>query len=239
MRPGETLGDAYQRATKYGRAGGPGVQPVVLSRPGRRLELPPPVLRDGLGLWQAIHARRSLRDFDPASPLTQAEIAQLLWATQGLTGDPSDTRFRAAPSAGALHPLDTYLILNRVEGLPAGIAQYDVPSGGLDLLAEGDYSHEIATAALEQEMAADCGVVFVWVGVAGRSKPKYRDRAHRYLYLDAGHIGGQLHLAAVALGLGCCAIGAFLDDEVNALVGVDGERETAVYLSVVGHLAAG
>jgi SagB-type dehydrogenase family enzyme len=236
MRPGESLGDAYQQATKYTRAGGPAVQPVAIRRPGRRLELPAPVLDGGLGLWETIRTRRSLRDFDPAAPLTLAELSQLLWATQGLTGHPSDRRFRAAPSAGALHPFDTYLVLNRVAGLPAGIAQYDVPSGQIDLLAEGDFSRDIAAASLEQEMAADCGVVFVWVGVAGRSKPKYRDRAHRYLYLDAGHIGGQLHLAAVALGLGCCAIGAFLDDEVNALVGVDGERETAMYLSVVGRL---
>jgi SagB-type dehydrogenase family enzyme len=236
MRPGESLGDAYQQATKYSRAGGPAVQPVALRRPGRRIELPPPVVDGGLGLWHTIHTRRSERDFDPSQPLMPAELSQLLWATQGLTGDPSDPRFRASPSAGALHPLDTYLVLNRVAGLPAGIAQYDVASGQLDLLAEGDFSREIAAAALEQAMAADCGVVFVWVGVAGRSKPKYRDRAHRYLYLDAGHIGGQLHLAAVALGLGCCAIGAFLDDEVNALVGADGQRETAVYLSVVGRM---
>jgi SagB-type dehydrogenase family enzyme len=236
MGPSESLGDAYNRATRYSRPGGPAVQPVAIVRPGRRLELPPPVTDSGAGLWQAIRTRRSLRDFDPSQPLTQAELSQLLWATQGLTLDPSDGRFRASPSAGALHPLDTYLVINRVNGLPSGIAQYDVRSAGLDLLAERDFSQEVAAAALEQEMAADCGVVFIWVAVPGRCKPKYRDRAHRYIYLDAGHLGAQLHLAAVALGLGCCAIGAFLDDEVNALVSVDGETETAVYLSVVGHV---
>lgn len=236
MRPGESLGDAYQRATKYSRPGGPAVRPVAIRRPGRRIELPPPVTEDGQGLWQTIQARRSLRDFDPSQPLAAVELSQLLWATQGLTLDPTDDRFRAAPSAGALHPLDTYLILHRVSGLPSGIAQYDVRNPGLELLAEGDFSQEIAAAALEQEMAAECGVVFIWVALPHRSKPKYRDRAHRYIYLDAGHVGGQLHLAAVALGLGCCAIGAFLDDEVNALVGVDGETATAVYLSVVGRV---
>ena len=236
MRPGESLGDAYQRATMYSRPGGPVVRPASIRRPGRRIELPPPVTEGGEGLWRTVLARRSLRDFDPSQPLTRAALSQLLWATQGLTLNPEDDRFRASPSAGALHPLDTYLVLNRVSGLPAGIAQYDVRSPGLELVAEGDFSQEVAAAALEQEIAADCGVVFIWVAVPGRSKPKYRDRAHRYIYLDAGHVGAQLHLAAVALGLGCCAIGAFLDDEVNALLGVDGEAATAVYLSVVGHV---
>jgi SagB-type dehydrogenase family enzyme len=235
MRPPDSLGDAYHQATKYARPGGPAVQPVTLQRPGRKIELPPPVREGGAGLWQVVNQRRSRRDFDPNTPLSQAELSQLLWATQGLTSDPFDDRFRAAPSAGALHPLDTYLIINRVQSVPSGIAGYDVPSASLYVLAEGDFSQQIATAALEQEMAAACGVVFVWVGVPARSKPKYRDRAHRYLYMDAGHIGAQLHLAAVALNLGCCAIGAFLDEEVNALVGADGAAETAVYLSVVGH----
>ena len=234
--PGQSLGDVYHNATKYERPGGAAVQSVSLERPGKETKLPSPTIDGGMGLWQAVHGRRSLRDFDTSKPLTQAELSQLLWATQGLTHHPSDDRFRAAPSAGALHPVDTYLILNRVEGIPSGIAQYDVQSASLYMLAEGDFSEEIATAVLEQQMAAECGVVFVWVGVPGRSKPKYRDRAHRYVYMDAGHIGGQLHLAAVALGLGCCAIGAFLDEEVNALVGVDGESETAIYLSVVGHI---
>ena len=236
MGPAETLGDAYQQATKYARPGEPAVQPVAIRRPGRRIALPAPSTDGGLGLWQTIRTRRSLRDFDPAKSLAQADLSQLLWATQGLTGHPSDDRFRAAPSAGALHPLDTYLVINRVAGVPLGIAQYDVRSSALYLLAEGDYSQEIAAAVAGQGMAADCGAVFVWVGVPARSKPRYGDRAHRYLYLDAGHIGAQLHLAAVALGLGCCAIGAFLDDGVNALVSVDGETETAVYLSVVGHV---
>jgi len=236
MGRSEGLGDAYHQATKYAREGPPAVEPVALNRPGRVIALPPSMREGGLGLWQTINDRRSLRRFDTSKPVTRSELSQLLWATQGLTADPAEPRFRASPSAGALHPLDTYLVLNRVEGVPAGVAQYEVETAALRLLAEGDYSRQIAEATLGQQMAAECGVVFVWVGVPARSQPKYRARAHRYLYMDAGHIGAQLHLAAVALGLGCCAIGAFLDDEVNALVGADGETETAVYLSVVGHV---
>lgn len=236
MRSSESLGEAYHRATKYSRPRGESVKPVAISRPGRRIELPTPQTTEGLGLWDVVRTRRSIRDFDRAKPVTPAELSQLLWATQGLTLHPSEPRFRAVPSAGALHPLDTYLVLNRVEDLPTGIAKYDASSADLYLLAEGDFAERAAAAALDQQMVADCGVVFVWVAVPSRSKFRYHDRAHRYIYLDAGHIGAHLHLAAVALGLGCCAIGAFLDDEVNALVGVDGESEAAVYLSVVGHV---
>lgn len=236
MRGRDSLGDAYHRETKYARPGGPAVAPVAIGQPGKAIALPAPVEEGGEGLWNVIKQRRSLRRFNRSRPLTVAELSQLLWATQGLTADPRDDRFRASPSAGALHPLDTYLVINRVESLPAGVALYDVEARGLRILAEGGFADDIALAALDQRMAADAAVVFVWVGVPGRSKPKYRDRAHRYIYMDAGHIGAQLHLAAVALGLGCCAIGAFLDDEVNAIVGVDGERESAVYLSVVGHV---
>ncbi|MGQ9730166.1 MAG: SagB/ThcOx family dehydrogenase, partial [Candidatus Zipacnadales bacterium] len=230
-KPGQSLGDAYHEATKYRRPGLGGVKPLVVDRQGPTIPLPEPTREGGKGLWETIAARRSIRDFDPFQPLTQSELSQLLWATQGLTSWPPNPSFRASPSAGALHPLDTYLVVNRVAGLAPGIYKYEVESAEIRLLAKGDYSQPIAAAVLGQTMAADCSVVFVWVGVPSRSKSKYRDRAHRYLYIDAGHIGGQLYLAAVALGLGCCAIGAFLDDEVNALVGVDGETEMAVYLS--------
>ena len=232
----ETLGDKYQSATKYERPGGPAFEPIALERPGREIALPAPEEAGGMGLWQVVRERRSQREFDTSAPMTQGELSQFLWATQGLTGGTGDERLRASPSAGALHPLDTYLVINRVEGVPSGIAQYDVGKGSLFLLAKGDYSQEVATAALEQTMCTDAGVVFVWVGVPMRSKAKYRDRAHRYIHLDAGHIGAQLHLACVALGLGCCAIGAFLDEEVNALVGADGVHQTAIYLSAVGRV---
>ena len=85
-------------------------------------------------------------------------------------------------------------------------------------------------------MAAEAAVVFVWTAVVERAKWKYRERGYRYLYLDAGHIGQNLYLAANSLGLGCCTIGAFYDDEVNRLIEVDGQRETAVYLGAVGHI---
>jgi SagB-type dehydrogenase family enzyme len=106
----------------------------------------------------------------------------------------------------------------------------------LEQLAEGDFGPDIAASALDQSMAKAAAVVFIWTAVVQRTKWKYRERGYRYLYLDAGHIGQNLYLAATSLGLGCCTIGAFYDDEVNGLIGVDGQRETAVYLGAVGRI---
>ncbi len=85
-------------------------------------------------------------------------------------------------------------------------------------------------------MVATASVVFVWTAIAARSQWKYGERAFRYIYMDAGHIGENLYLSAEALGLGCCGVGAFYDDEVNQVIGVDGKEETAIYLGTVGTL---
>jgi SagB-type dehydrogenase family enzyme len=95
-------------------------------------------------------------------------------------------------------------------------------------------STALCSAALGQTMVRECAAVFIWTAVVARSKWKYRERAYRYIYLDAGHIGQNLYLAAVALGLGCCTIGAFFDDEVNEVLNIDGTEETAVYMGIVG-----
>jgi SagB-type dehydrogenase family enzyme len=86
-------------------------------------------------------------------------------------------------------------------------------------------------------MVMESAVVFIWTAVVARSKWKYGERAYRYIYMDAGHIGQNLYLAAVALGLGCCTIGAFFDDEVNEILNVDGTEETAVYMGIAGKCA--
>ena len=230
---GLPIGDAFQQATKYHRERSQRAGPGPAKPAKGTLELPSPKTDDGMGLWEAIAGRRSVRDF-ARKPISQAQLAQLLWAAQGITGGRRGLAFRAAPSAGACYPLDTWLVVNRVEGIEPGLYRYDVANARLEAVRRGDLSRTIASACLDQDMAATAAVVFVWVAVPMRAKQRYRERAYRYIYLDAGHIGENLHLAAVALGLGCCAIGAFLDDEVNEILGVDGASETAVYLSVVG-----
>jgi SagB-type dehydrogenase family enzyme len=107
----------------------------------------------------------------------------------------------------------------------------------MEFIKPGDFGRSLADAALGQSMVADAQVVFIWTAIVARSKWKYRQRAYRYIYLDAGHIAQNLYLAGTASGLGVCGIGAFFDDRVNTLIGVDGTEETALYLASVGLLA--
>jgi SagB-type dehydrogenase family enzyme len=229
------IGQRFQQETKYYRpsyiAGAPEKAPGPAAP--KMIPLPPPSLGDGPTLWKALQKRRSFRDYKP-EPLSLVELSTLLWATQGITEKAFGPWYRTAPSAGALHPIDTYLVVNRVEGLEPGIYFFDVVEFSLILKRAGDLARSIAQAALNQEMARTAAVVFVWVAVIRRSSQKYRQRAYRYIYLDCGHIAQNLYLGATALDLGCCAVAAIFDDEVNDLVGVDGQEETAIYLAMVG-----
>jgi len=227
------IGDAYQQATKYHRGPGPRALPTQPREPKGSHTLPQPLTDGGSGLWSVIQARRSVREF-LAQPLTREQLAQLLWATQGIREVQDGYAFRTAPSAGACYPIDTYVIANRISGLTPGLYRYEVNAASLTLLREGDLSAAIASACLGQDMAADAPAVFAWAAVPARAKGRYKERAYRYIYMDAGHLAQNLYLAATALGLGCCTIGAFFDDEVNAILGLDGTSETAVYLAVVG-----
>jgi SagB-type dehydrogenase family enzyme len=144
---------------------------------------------------------------------------------------------RAAPSAGALYPIETYVVVNAVSGIEPGVYHYGPERHELDLIRVGDFGPEFARAALDQRMAARASVVFAWTAVFERSKWKYKQRAYRYVYLDAGHIAQNVALAAVALGLGSCQIAAIYDDEANALLQVDGSSESTLYMTVVGRPA--
>jgi len=229
------IGQRFQQETKYYR---PSYRSKPLDRgpegsPPRVISLPPPTLGGGPSLWNALRERRSIREYT-SLPLSLKDLSNLLWASQGITEKALAPWYRTAPSAGALHPIDTYLIINRLEGVEPGIYFFEVVDFSLTLKRAGDFSGPIAQAALNQEIAQAAAAVFVWVAVIRRSRQKYRQRAYRYIYLDCGHIAQNLYLAATALGLGCCGIAAIFDDEVNDLVGVDGREETAIYLATVG-----
>lgn len=236
----QKIGQIFQEKTKYFR---PAYGPISSDKPSLDkgpkdipatiISLPQPRIDVGPNLWEVLLKRRSNRDYSHV-PLPLEELANLLWATQGITDQPFSSWYRTAPSAGALHPVDTYLIVNRVEGLESGIFFLHVQDFSLERKRQGDFSRQIARAALDQDMAREAAVVFVWVAVIHRSRQKYRQRAYRYIYLDCGHIGQNLYLAATAMGLGCCGIAAFFDDEVNNLIEVDGVEETVIYLATVG-----
>jgi len=247
MSPEDKIGEEFQQQTKYDRdkMGGGGLD--WANRPETYKEykdcesvisLPPPRAEEGPGIWRAISRRRSVRDYAPEA-ISLAELSQLLWASQGITAAVQGYELRAAPSAGALYPVETYIVANNVSGLESGVYHYRVRTAQLELLRRGDFGVELAAAALGQEMCAEAGAVFVWTAVVQRCKWKYRQRAYRYIYLDAGHVAAHVSIAAAAMGLGTCQIGALFDDEVNRIIGVDGREETVLYMSTVGRPATG
>jgi SagB-type dehydrogenase family enzyme len=235
-------GDLFQEKTKYFRGklgGGPLLwrsAPETYKRYPKtpKFELNPPSKEGGMPLWEAINHRRSIRNFSNR-PMTKNTLSQLLWAAQGITHKAIGFEFRAVPSAGALYPVETYLIVNNVEGIEQGVYHFGVENHELEQLAVGDFREAIALAALDQDMAYSACVVFVWTAVFARSKWKYDQRAYRYVYLDAGHIAQNLALAAVSSSMGTCQVGALYDDEVNSIISVDGEEESVLYMTAVGY----
>jgi len=243
-RKEEGIGDRYHQETKYLRGAMPrgGLDWAHQPSPYKefsdtisRFPIHPIDQKGGKSLWETIAQRRSIREFFD-QPISFSELSQLIWATQGITLKAGGFDFRASPSAGALYPIETYLVVNRVEELPPGLYQYNVKEAKLILLKEGHLGPELCQAGLGQEMLEEAACVFVWTAIVERSKWKYRERAYRYIYMDVGHIGQMLYLAAAALNLGCCTVGAFFDEEVDRVINVDGKKEISVYLGAVGRV---
>jgi len=241
--PREKIGERFQKETKYdpdameGHALDWSRQPKPFKdheAPLAVIPLPEPDLTGNTNLWQLLSSRRSRREYDASQSLPTEKLSALLWATQGVTARAGEVLFRTAPSAGGLYPVETYLLVRAVEGLEQGIYHFRPHAFDLEFLKKGDLARDVAKAALGQQMVMTAQVTFIWTALVERSRWKYRQRAYRYIYLDAGHIGENLYLAAGALGLGCCAIGAFFDDKVNATIGVDGAEETVIYLATIG-----
>lgn len=184
-------------------------------------------------LQDALQGRRSNRRYRD-SPISIQDLAMLLWASQGVTGRAGSYSFRPAPSAGALYPIETYLAINNVETVAAGLYHFQVAEFCLAKLGSGFLGEEVAQAALGQSFLAKAGVVFIWSAVLRRNFAKYGHRGLRYVLMDAGHICQNMLLAAEALDLGACPVAAFYDDELNRLLNLDGEEESVVYLASVG-----
>ena len=240
----EGLAFSYIQGTKYSRERVPKDDLGVIPSPERfktypdaeLLPLPQPDLSEPVDLWHCLARRRSERD-TTQDPLSKEELAKVLWAAQGITARAGMYLLRTAPSAGALYPFETYLYVHRVEGIDQGIYHFDVPEFALAGLQKGNFNQEITAASLGQPVIRKAAVVLIWTAMMLRCMVKYRERAVRYIGMDLGHVCQNVQLAATALGFGSCPIGAFYDDEMNELIGVDGEEETVLYLVTVGKLS--
>ena len=193
------------------------------------LQIPP------VDLLKAIEQRRSVRIYSE-EPITLEELSFLLWCTQGVKKVTSrPVTLRTVPSAGARHAFETFLLVNRVEGLAPGVYRFLAIEHKLALVTSDPEMNERLTAAcLQQKQVAHSAVTFIWVAVVPRMYWRYGERGYRYLLLDAGHVCQNLYLAAEAIRCGACAIDAFEDVPVNTLLGLDGEDQFAIYLASVG-----
>jgi len=196
---------------------------------GMAIALPEPQHGLGMPVEQALRSRRSVRGFT-GEPLSLAQVSQLLWAAQGIT---SLRGFRTAPSAGALYPLEVYLVAGDVSGLPQGVYVYDPRVHALGRVAGGDRRRQLSDAALAQDWTATSAAVIVLAAVPRRTTRKYGNRGHRYVLLEAGHAAQNVYLQATSLGLGTTAVGAFRDARIQAALEMPLDHKP-LYLLPVG-----
>ena len=208
--------------------------------PGAAIAALPPVtpgtLSVGPPTGETIAARRSIRSF-AVSALTLEELSRLLYLTAGITAGLHGNARRAAPSSGALYPIEVYVVVHRVEGLEPGIYHYAYEPHALELVRPGDFRGTVVEQGLAQTFLGEAGVVLFLTQILQRMRPKYQDRSYRYGLLEAGHVGENAYLAATSMGLGACGVGAFMDDAINEMLGVDGVEEAALYMLAVGRPA--
>ena len=184
---------------------------------------------------QAIARRRSVRTYADR-PMSLDELARLLYLSNGITAGLHGNARRAAPSSGALYAIEIYAVVHNVNGLEPGVYHYAPRDHALEQLRTGDFRQPVVDQAIGQEFLGRCGVVLFLTVILQRMRPKYQDRSYRYGLLEAGHIGENAYLAAASMGLGACGIGAFMDDSINGMLGVDGVEEAAVYMLAAGHV---
>lgn len=189
-------------------------------------------------LHECIDDRKSHREYIDCL-ISIDELAYLLWATQGVSSIKGDNyaTMRTVPSAGARHSFETYLAVNRVEGLQKGIYRYlPLDHQLIFIREEEDIAEKITDGALKQKFAGDAAVNFIWSCVPYRTEWRYSYRSHKVMLLDAGHVCQNLYSACEGLGLGTCAIASYDQEIMDGLTEIDGEEEFVVYMAPVGRV---
>ncbi len=183
------------------------------------LPLPGPSFKGKVSLEEAINSRRTIREFRP-NPLTREQLSQVLWAAHGITEERGFKR--AIPSAGALYPLDLYVLTggNGVSGLEDGLYHFHPQGHRLSRVKAGDWRRDLAQASLSQSWMARAPVMLLITGEYERCSRKYRQRGIRYTHIEAGHMGQNIFLQAEALGLGAGIVGAFDNQRIVETAGL-------------------
>lgn len=215
-----------------------GRPPGVVAEEGKRevTKLPPSETKGKVSVEEVIAKRRSRRAFHD-EPLSLSSLSQILWAAQGIT-EPQ-MGFRAAPSAGATYPLEVYAVVGKVEGLEPGVYRYIPQLHTVEKKISGDLRKDLGRACLYQMWLSDAPFSVVLTAVYERTTDRYgEERGVRYVHIEVGHVGQNIYLQAEAMGLGTCAIGAFVDDEVKRLLRLPPEEEP-LYVMPVGRPKGG
>ena len=223
-----------------------GVEPPPLQKPPRQDQVPLPLagreafeaLR-GTDLVDAIGLRRSRRRFLD-QPLSLTELSWLRWATQGITEILAPgCALRTVPAAGCRHAFETYLLASNIETLDTGVYRYlPVEHALVFEYAVDNLPDTLARATLGQAFIAAAPVTLAWTVIPYRMEWRYDIAAHRVIAMDVGHLCQNLYLACAAVGAGTCAIAAYHQQQMDALLKVDGENEFTIYLAPVGKIPA-
>ena len=219
------------------------IDPPPLTNPitGQVINLPP--FDNALSVtdyMQILDTRRSLRNY-ASTAMTQAQLAFMLWSTQGVQGQRGVSTFRTVPSGGARHPFETYIAIQAVEGLEPGLYRYlpmenmTSKAVSIERLGSIENYHDKITAMLAgQAWAAKAPIILFYTCVPYRAEWRYVDAAHRVVLIDLGHLGQNVMLSAVALGLGSCCMAAYDQALCDEFLSVDGLNEYMVYAVSVG-----
>jgi len=194
--------------------------------------LPEPDIYGKMSVEEALARRRSVRNFS-SQPLSLKELAQILWAAQGMVKKIAGRR--TAPSAGATYPLKIYAVVGRgcIEKLKEGIYHYMPRRHSIVMVKRGDYRERLAYAALGQDFIAKAPVSIIITAIYERTTSWYGKRGIRYVHFEVGHVGQNIHLQAEALGLGTVMVGAFHDERIAEILGITND-EKVLYIAPIG-----
>jgi SagB-type dehydrogenase family enzyme len=202
------------------------------------VSLPPMEILDlgTMPLRDVIYRRASRRSFND-EPIALEELSFLLWATAGFRGirKEGESAFRMVPSGGCRHPLETYLVVQNVDGLTPGLYLYQSLNHDICFLREIPNPEErIKEACLGQGFCAKAPVLFVWTAIPYRTEWRFGPVSPKIIAQDSGHLCQNLYLAVESINGGTCAIGAYHQHKADQLIGVDGINEFVIYMAPVG-----
>ncbi len=194
------------------------------------VELPSPIAVSETSIEETLWQRKSVREYEKKG-LTLQDVGQILWSSYGVNAPRGGGR--TVPSAGAIYPLNFYLVAREVEVIEPGVYRYLPQAGSLSEIVAGTVSHELALACSGQDFVEKAPACLVFAADLTKMAEKYGRRGELYVYYEVGHAGENVYLQVQSLGLGTVAVGAFDEAAVGNLLGL-AQEERVLYLMPFG-----